>query len=112
AFMTAAPRGPEARVVPTPLQQTVPGWSLFAMFFIVVPLAGSFLRDRQEGTLRRLGTYPVSRAAIVLRTLLPYLRVNVLQFAAILAIGLFVVPALGDLSLQLGARPGHLVPVT
>src|SRR4030095_13043446 len=33
-------------VVPTPLQQTVPGWSLFAMFFIAIPLSNSILRER------------------------------------------------------------------
>lgn len=112
SFLMEAPNGPEARVVPTPLQQTVPGWSLFAMFFIVVPLAGSFIRDRQEGTLLRLATYPISRGAIVLGKLLPYLLVNVVQFALMLAVGLYVVPALGELSLQLGARPWNLVPVT
>src|SRR5262249_36996855 len=112
AFFAAAPEPPEARVVPTPLQQTVPGWSLFAMFFIVVPLSGSFLRERSAGTLRRLHTYPVPRAAIVLGKLLPYLGVNALQFTAMLAIGLFVVPLLGDFRLQLGAHPGHLVAVT
>src|SRR5262249_4284322 len=112
AFLSAAPQPPETRVIPTPLQQTVPGWSLFAMFFIVVPLSGSFLRDRTEGTLRRLHPYPVPRAAIVLGKLLPYLGVNVLQFTAMLAIGLFVVPLLGSTRLQLGAHPGHLAAVT
>lgn len=112
AFLAAAPEPPDSRVVPTPLQQTVPGWSLFAMFFIVVPLSGSFLRERAEGTLRRLHTYPVPRAAIVFGKLLPYLGVNALQFTAMLAIGLFVVPLLGDFRLQLGAHPGHLAAVT
>lgn len=111
-FMSVAPSEREARVVPTPLQQTVPGWSLFAMFFIVVPLAGSFIRERQEGTLRRLATYPVPRAAIVIGKLFPYLLVNVIQFAAMLAVGCLVVPAVSDLSLHLGVNPHHLVPVT
>lgn len=112
AFLAAAPQPAESRIIPTPLQQTVPGWSLFAMFFIVVPLSGSFLRERAEGTLRRLHTYPVPRTAIVLGKLLPYVGVNVLQFAAMLAIGLFIVPLLGDFRLQLGAHPAHLVAVT
>lgn len=111
-FLAAAPQPPESRVIPTPLQQTVPGWSLFAMFFIALPLSGSFIRERGEGTLRRLQTYPVPRAAIVLGKLLPYVAVNVLQFAAMLAIGFFVLPLLGDFRLQLGAHPLHLVAVT
>lgn len=99
-------------VLPTPLQQTVPGWSLFAMFFIVVPLAGSHFAERDTGTLRRLLGTPTSRSAIVAGRLLPYLSINVLQFAAMLLIGLFVVPLFSAQSLQLGSRALHLVPVT
>jgi len=111
-FSREAPRDPASRVIPTPLQQTVPGWSLFAMFFIVVPLSNSFIRERQDGTLRRLMTYPVSRASIVAGKLAPYLAINLVQFALMLLVGLYVVPLFGDLSLQLGAHPGHLALVT
>lgn len=111
-FVAAAERADRRQVIPTPLQQTVPGWSLFAMFFIVVPLSSSLMRDRQDGTLRRLMTYPVSRTAIVAGKLLPYLAVNVVQFATMLAVGKFVVPLLGDQSLQLGSQLQLLVPIT
>jgi ABC-2 type transport system permease protein len=111
-FSVEAPRAPGSRVVPTPLQQTVPGWSLFAMFFIVVPLSNSFIRERQDGTLRRLMTYPVSRGAIVAGKLAPYLLINIVQFALMLMVGLYVVPLFGDLSLQLGAHPWHLPLIT
>src|SRR6266545_1050864 len=43
---------------PTAAQQNVPAWALFGMFFIVVPLSGSLIRERQTGTLRRLMTMP------------------------------------------------------
>jgi len=102
----------ELSVLPTPLQQTVPGWSLFAMFFIAVPMAGSHFAERDTGTLRRLLGTPVPRSAIVAGRLLPYLTINVLQFGAMLLIGLFVVPLFGDQSLQLGSRALNLIPVT
>ncbi len=111
-FVVAADRGQRRQVIPTPLQQTVPGWSLFAMFFIVVPLSSSLMRDRQDGTLRRLMTYPVSRTAIVAGKLLPYLVVNVVQFATMLVVGKFVVPLFGEQSLQLGSQLQLLLPIT
>jgi ABC-2 type transport system permease protein len=57
-------------------------------------------------------TYPVSRASIVAGKLAPYLAVNLVQFALMLLVGLYVVPLFGDLSLQLGSHPGHLALVT
>ena len=111
-FVVAADGARDRQVIPTPLQQTVPGWSLFAMFFIVVPLSSSLMRDRQDGTLRRLMTYPVSRTAIVAGKLLPYLAVNVIQFATMLVVGKFVVPLFGDHSLQLGSQVHLLLPIT
>jgi ABC-2 type transport system permease protein len=111
-FLTQAPRSPGSPVLPTPLQQTVPGWSLFAMFFIAVPLSFGMIRERADETMRRLLTYRISRAAILLGKLLPYFAVNILQFGAMLLVGLYVVPLFGDLSLSLGPSPGHLIPVT
>jgi ABC-2 type transport system permease protein len=43
---------------PTAAQQNVPAWALFGMFFIVVPLSGSLIRERQTGSLLRLMTMP------------------------------------------------------
>jgi hypothetical protein len=48
AFLAAAPQPASSRVVPTPLQQTVPGWSLFSMFFIASrSRAASFASGRR-----------------------------------------------------------------
>lgn len=99
-------------MIPTPLQQTVPGWSLFAMFFIVVPLSNSFIRERGSGTMRRLSISPIPKAAIVAGKLAPYLVINCIQFALMLAVGFFLVPLFSDLSLHLGAHPGHLPLIT
>lgn len=102
----------QRRVLPTPLQQTVPGWTLFAMFFLVVPLAQGLHRERSDGTLRRLLALAVPRSSIVLGKLVPYVLVGVLQFAGMLAVGMFVVPLFSDLSLELGRDPLVLVPIT
>jgi ABC-type multidrug transport system permease subunit len=102
----------EHSALPSPLQQTVPGWSLFAMFFIVVPLSQGLHRERAEGTLRRILALAVPRGAVLLGKLVPYWFVGCLQFGGMLAIGLWVVPQLSDLSLELGREPWVLVPIT
>lgn len=102
----------EGAALPSPLQQTVPGWSLFAMFFIVVPLAQGLHRERGEGTLRRMLALGVRRSSILAGKLLPFWLVGLLQFAGMLAIGIFVVPRLADLSLELGREPWVLLPIT
>jgi ABC-2 type transport system permease protein len=97
---------------PTPLQQTVPGWALFAMFFVAVPLAGGVIRERGDGSMRRIRTYPVAGSAVVVGKLLPYVLVNGFQFAIMMAAGMWVVPLFGPQALDPGRHPWHLVPVT
>ena len=113
AMITEAVRGQgELKVQPNPLQQNVPGWSVFAMFFIATPLAGGLLRERADGTMRRLFTLPVHRGWIVAGKLVPYLVINMIQFGLMLLVGLFVVPAVSELHFNLGDHPWLLLPVT
>ena len=54
----------------------------------------------------------VRRGPILVGKLLPFWLVGLLQFAGMLAIGVFVVPRLADLSLELGREPWVLLPIT
>lgn len=99
-------------IVPTSLQQNVPGWSLFAMFFIAIPLASGILKERQDGTIKRLLTLPVKKSTLILGKLIPYVGVNLLQFIFMLLVGLFVIPWITELKFQLGQHAHHLVIVT
>ncbi|MDY0332742.1 MAG: ABC transporter permease, partial [Bacteroidales bacterium] len=47
-------------MVPNPVQHNVPAWSLFAVFFIIISLSGSIIREREEGSFSRLLTMPCS----------------------------------------------------
>lgn len=80
---------------PTAAQQNVPAWALFGMFFIVVPLSGSLIRERQTGTLKRLMTMPVSPLTLLTGKLCAYVLVCLVQFALMLGVGCFVLPLLG-----------------
>ena len=46
------------------VRNNIPAFILFAMFFIVIPLAGSILGEKQQGTNDRLLTLPLSRFTI------------------------------------------------
>jgi ABC-2 type transport system permease protein len=97
---------------PNPLQQSVPGWTIFAMFFIAIPMSIGFLREKNDGTLQRLFTYPVNASLIVLGKLIPYYLINLVQFALMLIVGIYVMPYVTSLPFGLGEHPWHLIPVT
>jgi ABC-2 type transport system permease protein len=90
---------------PSAVQQNVPAWLVFGMFFIVIPLSNALIRERQQGTLRRLQTMPIGRGTLLASKFLPYFVVNQLQVVLMLAAGCFVVPMLGGEALQLRGSP-------
>lgn len=81
-------------VLPNPIQQTVPAWALFGMFFIVIPMANSMIRDRRLGVFKRLLSFPVTRGQLIAGKVLPFLLVNILQFALMFSLGVFLLPLL------------------
>jgi ABC-2 type transport system permease protein len=98
-------------MVPTPVQHNVPAWSLFGMFFIVVPMAVFFLRERKEGTMTRLLALPVSYAVILVGKVLAFILVSFCQFGLIVLIGLYVLPLLGVDAFDPGHNPGAAAAV-
>jgi ABC-2 type transport system permease protein len=97
--------------LPTSVQQNVPAWTLFGMFFIVIPLAGTLIRERQEGTLTRLMTMPVANAALLFGKVFAYLGVCLVQFILMLLVGKCILPLLGTPVLELGTAPFALMVV-
>jgi ABC-2 type transport system permease protein len=81
--------------LPTAVQQNVPAWALFGMFFIVVPLSGSLIRERREGIFARMMIMPVSKASLILGKLGAYVGVCLVQFFCIVAVGKWLLPVLG-----------------
>ena len=100
------------REFPSPLQQSVPGWSIFAMFFIAIPMSIGFLKEKNDGTLQRIFTYPVSANLVAFGKLVPYYLINLFQFILMLAVGVYVMPRVTGLTFNLGEHPWHLVPIT
>ncbi len=78
-----------------PVQQNVPAWALFGMFFTAIPIAGSIIRERTSGVWTRLMTLPVSPLALFAGKAFAYIGVCFCQFLLIALIGIFLFPLLG-----------------
>jgi len=102
----------KSRTFPGPLQNGIPGWSIFAMFFIAIPMSIGFLREKNDGTLQRLFTYPVGANLIIFGKLIPYYLINLIQFALMLLVGIWIMPLFIKFPFTLGSHPWHLIPVT
>jgi ABC-2 type transport system permease protein len=96
---------------PTSIQQNVPAWSLFGIFFIVLPMAGTLIKERLDGTSLRLMSMPVSTITVISGKVLAYAVVCVAQFGLILLIGKFLLPVLGTPQLNMGTDPFALIVV-
>jgi len=93
---------------PSAVQQNVPAWLIFAMFFIAIPLSNTWVQERAQGTYARLLSLGLPRWKLLLGKLLPYMVVNLLQTGLMLAVGVWLVPVLGGDALALGAAPAAL----
>jgi len=88
--------------IPSAVQQSVPAWLVFSMFFIVIPISNTFISEREQGTLMRLKSMNVSRGYLILGKMIPYLIINAIQVIIMIAIGMYVVPLCGGTALTLG----------
>jgi len=106
------PPGMSVRQLPNTTQQNVPSYALFGVFFICQVIGLSFIREKQDGTFRRLLVAPLSKSALLIGKLLPYYLVNLIQIVLIFAAGIWIVPLLGNPALNLGAHPEALIVVS
>ncbi|MBL7894465.1 MAG: ABC transporter permease [Bacteroidia bacterium] len=92
----------ESTLVPNSVQHNVPAWTMFAMFFICIPLSGNIIREREDGSAFRLLTMPGSYVFVLAGKITLYLIVSLIQFALMLSVGLYILPLMGLPTLQTG----------
>ena len=100
------------RGIPNAAQHNVPAWTIFAMFFVVLSLGGSVVREKINGSFVRLKTLPTSYVIALLSKQLTYLCVTMLQTAVIFAIGIWLFPCLNLPALHLPGDWAALFLVT
>ncbi len=87
--------------LPNSVQHNVPAWTLFAIFFIVIPFTGNIIKEREHGSGIRLQTLPFTYITVISAKLIVYLIVCLLQFAMMFSAGAFLMPVLGLPALDL-----------
>ena len=92
----------EERIVPNAVQHNVPAWAIFAMFFIAIPLSGSIIKEKNEGSVFRLHTMPTPFLLLINGKIIVYVIVCQIQFLLMLSVGLVFLPMLGLPALVLG----------
>lgn len=86
------------------VQHNVPAWTMFAMFFILYPLAGNFIKEREEGSMLRLRLISGSQFPVISGKFAFYFLVCLLQFVLMIAVGIYIMPLLGLSKLVLGTN--------
>ena len=87
---------------PNAVQHNIPAWTIFAMFFIVLPLVSSIMKEKEEGSVFRFHTIPASYFLQINAKLIVFIIICLIQFFLMLLIGLVFLPMLGLPVLQLG----------
>ena len=97
---------------PSSVQQNVPAWLIFGMFFVVMPMSALFIVERRDGTLARLVSQRVPFPMLLAGKVGPFFVINLVQAALMLAAGRTLVPWLGGETLALPPRWDLLAAVT
>ena len=100
------------RQTPNATQHNVPAWTIFAMFFVIMSLGGSVVREKVSGSFIRLKTLPTNYAVGLLSKQLTYLGVTMLQALVIFGIGIWLFPFFGLPALNLPADLSALIITT
>ncbi|MDB5000295.1 MAG: transporter permease, partial [Mucilaginibacter sp.] len=93
-------------------QHNVPAWTIFAMFFIIMSLGGSVVREKISGSFIRLKTLPTNYLVGLLSKQITYMAVTMLQAAVIFSMGIWLFPFLGLPALNLPSDILALIIVT
>ena len=101
-----------SRNIPNASQHNIPAWTLFAMFFVVISLGSSIVREKLSGSFVRLKTLPTSYLVSLVSKQLTYIGVTLLQAIVIFSIGIWLFPVMGLPGLNLPHDIAGLLIVT
>jgi len=77
---------------PNAAQHNVPSWTIFAMFFVIMSLGGSIVREKTSGSFIRLKTLPTNYLVGMLSKQITYVGVTIIQAIVIFSIGIWLFP--------------------
>lgn len=99
----------KGQAVPNGVQQNVPAWALFGMFFIITPLSGVLVKERTLGVMNRLHISPASFTNLILGKILTFVLLNLIQLVLMLGVGVFILPLFGLPALNVLDHLGYII---
>jgi len=100
SFKEIVPKKGDQEIIPNSTQHNVPAWTLFAIFFIVIPLSINLVKEKNQGTLIRLRTNPVPYFTVIAGKTITFLIICMIQFYLMVAVGVYLFPHLNLPALQ------------
>ncbi len=79
-----------------PTLYSIPSWLIFGIYFIVLPISTTLIKEKQNGTLLRIQTYPISTHYYFFNKALSYSVVSFFQWVLLCLVGFIFVPWLTD----------------
>lgn len=102
----------ENNILPNSVQHNVPAWTLFAIFFIVVPLSINLVKEKSQGTSVRVRVSPTPYFIHILGKTFTYLIICIIQFLLMVAVGIYLFPYMDLPALDVSGKMFSLIIVT
>ncbi|MGN7708664.1 ABC transporter permease [Chryseobacterium sp. 22543] len=112
SFKEITPKKGEMDVMPNSVQHNVPAWTLFAIFFIVVPLSINLVKEKSQGTSVRARISPTPYFVHILGKTFTYLIICIIQFLLMVAVGIYLFPYMDLPAFDVSGKMFQLVTVT
>lgn len=84
------------RIQNSPTLNSIPSWLIFGIYFIVLPISTTLIKEKNNGTLLRIQTYPISNHHYFFNKALSYSIVSCVQWILLSFVGFFVIPWLTE----------------
>ncbi|RKS96885.1 ABC transporter permease [Chryseobacterium defluvii] len=112
SFKEITPKKGDAEVLPNSVQHNVPAWTLFAIFFIVVPLSINLVKEKSQGTSVRVRVSPTPYFIHILGKTFTYLIICIIQFLLMVAVGIYLFPYMDLPAFDVSGKMFQLIVVT
>lgn len=112
SFKEITPKKGKMDVMPNSVQHNVPAWTLFAIFFIVVPLSINLVKEKSQGTSVRARISPTPYFIHILGKTCTYLIICIIQFLLMVAVGIYLFPYMDLPAFDVSGKMFQLLIVT
>lgn len=79
-------------IIPNSVQQNVPGWTIFALFWIAQIITINILSERDSGAFKRIFVSPITVLEFFIGKVTPFFIINLLQAFVMFSIGIYILP--------------------